>query len=63
MMCGKMVIAMLALLFNDRTGNNASTVQKTEAKESDNDFLGLSWDSSWTTEQTCPFFMGDKNWI
>ena len=40
----KIVIAMLAFLFNGR-GDNISTIQKIETKESENGFLGLSHNS------------------
>ena len=40
----KMVITMLALLFNDQEGDNFSTVQRIEAKENENGFLELSFD-------------------
>ena len=36
MMDSKMVIAMLVLQFNDRTGDNVFTIQRTEAKEGEN---------------------------
>ena len=36
---GKMVLFTLALLFNNREGHNACTVQKTETKEDDIGFL------------------------
>ena len=40
----KMVIAILALLFNGRVKEDISTFQRTKAKENENGFLGLSYD-------------------
>ena len=45
MMNSKIVITMLALLFNDSAGDNISVVQGTETKESKNGFLELSFES------------------
>ena len=41
MMDSKMVVAILALLFNSRTGNTVSMVQRIEAKETEKGSLGL----------------------
>ena len=53
----KTVIAMLILLFNDRTGNKVTIIQRPEAKETDI-FWGLSCDSSLTTKDS----HGDPEW-
>ena len=58
---GKMVIAMLALLFNSWSGDNVSTVQRTETKESKN----VSRDCYVTFEQTpnTPLTQGRQSFI
>ena len=38
----RMVLVMLALLFGDRTGDTVFTVQRTEKKERENGFCGVS---------------------
>ena len=43
----KMMIAMLAVLFNTKAGDNICIVQRTEVKDGNNGFLGLSCDTPW----------------
>ena len=59
MVDSQMVIAILALVLNDRAGNNICTVQRTEAKESENSFLWLSCDSPWAFSRIRLFLKGD----
>ena len=51
MLQSKMIIAKLVLVFNDRAGDDVTSVQKTDARERDISFLELSRD----TTQTRPF--------
>ena len=43
------MMTMLGLLYKDCSKPDISTVQRTETKESESGFLGLSSDSSWAT--------------
>ena len=56
----KMVIAILPLLFNGKARDKVSIVQRTDAKESENGFLGLLCDSPLITERTLPFSLGNN---
>ena len=40
----KIVVAVLALLFNDRAGDDIFTVQRTESEENKKGFLNMSCD-------------------
>ena len=57
----KMVIAMPALNLNGEARDNVSTDQRTQTKEDQKGFLGLSCDCPWAPEWTRPFSKEDNN--
>ena len=59
MIDSKMIRTMLVLLFNCRTGDNISPVQRAEAKDNVIRFQGLSCDIPQSTKSTLQFSKGD----